>query len=84
MIRAALIVSVLSSVFIFPWPFTVLLALLSAPFVPLLPLLAGLLTDMLFYVSQAGTLPLFTLCGFAATMLAFFVRGRLTTGTMRA
>ncbi len=67
------------STVLFPWPLSVLLALCASLFEPLVPLAAGLFADTLYYVPQAGVLPLFTLGGGALTIIAFFVRDRLKT-----
>jgi hypothetical protein len=79
MIRGLLTFFTLASTILFPWPFTVFLALISTPFEPLVPLAAGLFADTLYFSSPA-TLPVFTLCGALATALAFFVRSQLKTG----
>lgn len=83
MTRAAFALVALASVAFFPWPFAALLALSGSVFEPLLPLSVGLFADTLYYVPRAGAWPLFTLCGAAATALAFFVRSRLSAGSMR-
>lgn len=82
MTRAVLTLSTLASVAFLPWPFAALLAFSGSALEPLLPLSAGLFADTLYYVPRAGTWPLFTICGAAATALAFFVRSRLSTGSM--
>lgn len=83
MTRAVLTLSTLAFVAFLPWPFAALLALSGAALEPLLPLSAGLLADTLYYAPRWGTLPLFTIGGGAATILAFFVRDRLRAGTIR-
>lgn len=80
MMRGILTLATFASVVLFPWPFSVLLALASALFEPLIPLAAGLFADTLYYAPQAGMLPLFTLCGAALSAAAFFVRSQLKTG----
>lgn len=80
MTQAFLTVSTLLSALYFPWPFTALLALLSAPSEPLTPLAAGLLIDTLYYTPASQSYPLATLLGALATGLAWFVRTRLRTG----
>lgn len=74
------IVTFLSAIY-FPWPFTALLALLGASVEPLLPLAAGLFADTLYYTPALG-FPYFTCFGALVTLLAFFVRSRLRTGSM--
>jgi len=83
MMRAALSILAFVSVIFFPWPFAVLLALLSVGVEPLLPLAVGLFADTLYYTPSAGTVPLFTLFGAAATATALFVRSRLRASIMR-
>lgn len=83
MMRGILTISTLASAILFPWPLTALLALAAVPFEPLVPLAAGLFVDTLYYAPQAHAVPLFTLCGAAVTAIAFFVRSRLATGSMR-
>jgi len=82
MMRGILTFSTLASVIFFPWPLTVLLAFASVPFEPLVPLAAGLFADTLYYTPSAGGLPVFTLCGAAMTIAAFFVRSRLVAGSI--
>jgi hypothetical protein len=72
------LMSFVSAVF-FPWPLTVVLALASSIFEPLLPLATGLFVDTLYYTPHSGAIPLFTFCGTLATAIAFFVRSRLKT-----
>lgn len=83
MMRGILTVASFVSVLYFPWPMTVLLALVSATVEPLLPLVVGLFADTLYYVPSAHTVPLATLVGAVVTVIAFFVRSRLRAGSMR-
>jgi len=83
MMRGILTLTSLVSVVLFPWPLTTVLVLASASVEPLLPFSVGLLADTLYYVPHAAAFPLFTLCGAAATVLAFFVRSRLGAGPIR-
>ncbi|MHB8710537.1 MAG: hypothetical protein ACYC6X_03250 [Minisyncoccota bacterium] len=80
MMRGLLTGSSLISVIFFPWPFTVSLALISSLTEPLVPLAVGLFADTLYYAPSAGQLPLFTLFGAVATVIALLVRSRLRTG----
>lgn len=82
MTRAVLAFSTLVSVAFLPGSFAALLALASSTFEPLLPLSAGLFADVLYYEPRAGALPLFTLGGAIATILAYAVRARLRAGTI--
>ncbi len=68
------------STVLFPWPLTAILALGTSIFEPLVPLSIGLFADILYYVPQSGSLPVFTLYGALVTALAFLVRSRLKTG----
>ena len=61
----------------FPWPLTAVLALITAPFEPLVPLAVGIFIDLLQYVPHAYALPSFSIGGAVLTALAFFVRSRL-------
>lgn len=83
MIRGTLTLFTLASVVLFPWPFTVLLAISAASLEPLVPLAAGIFADTLYYSPQAHTLPLFTLYGALCTLLAFFVRSRVRASIMQ-
>jgi hypothetical protein len=79
MTRGLVTVLTLISTVLFPWPFTALLALSLSLTEPLVPLAAGILADTLYYAPHAGSAPLFTLCGAAATGIGFLVRSRLKT-----
>jgi hypothetical protein len=79
MMRGVLVFAPLISVLLFPWPFSVLLALASSFVEPLTPLAAGLFADTLYYTPQAQALPLFTIGGAALSAIAFLVRSRLKT-----
>ena len=80
--RGTLTVFTFISVVLFPWPLTVMLALVSSFFVPLLPLAVGLFADTLYYAPQANAFPLYTFFGALATGAAFFVRNRLQTSSI--
>lgn len=82
MMRPILTFSALVSALLFPWPMTALFALSISLLEPLVPLSAGLLTDTLYYAPHSGALPLFTIFGAIATALAFFVRSRLSKGSI--
>lgn len=71
------------SIVLFPWPMSVLLALVISLFEPLVPLAAGLFADTLYYTPQSGIMPLFTLYGAMVTAVTFFVRSRLKTSIIR-
>jgi hypothetical protein len=80
MMRGILTLSTFISVVLFPWPFSVLLALVASGVEPLVPLAVGIFADTLYYTPQAGAVPLFTLYGAVATALALLVRSQLKTG----
>lgn len=80
--RAVLALATLVSAALLPWSAAALLALASSVFEPLLPLSAGLFADVLYYEPRAGALPLFTLGGAVATVLAYIVRDQLRAGTI--
>ncbi len=71
------------SVILFPWPLTVLLALITSLYEPLVPLAVGLFADTLFYVPQAGRFPICTLLGFLTSVMAVFVRRQLRASPVR-
>ncbi len=75
-----LTVSTLVSTIFFPWPLTAMLALAASFFEPLVPLSAGIFADVLYYVPQDGSMPVFTLFGLAFSLIAVFVRARLREG----
>ena len=80
MMRGILTLSTLLSVIFFPWSLTLLLAVVTALFEPLVPLAAGIFADTLYYSPHAGLVPFWTLCGAGATVLSLFVRSRLAPG----
>lgn len=71
----------LVSLITFPWPYTVLLTLAGTFFMPYLPALIGISTDVLYAVPHA-VVPLWSLVGIMATVVALFVRSRLKTGSI--
>ena len=79
MMRGLLILLVFISIIFFPWPFAVLLALISSAFIPLLPFAAGIFADTLYYAPHTAAMPLFTLYGAIATGVALLVHSRLKT-----
>lgn len=78
MTRGLLTISTFISVIFFPWPFSALLAIGTSLMEPLVPLAAGIFADTLYYSSHTAKFPVFALYGLAATLLAFFVRSRLS------
>ena len=83
MMRGVLTVLAFVSVVAFPWPLSVLLALLAAGFEPLVPLAVGLFADTLYYAPSAEAIPVFTLGGAVVTILALLVRSQLRTGIIK-
>lgn len=83
MIRALLTVLAFVSTIFFPWPLTALFALAAAFTEPLVPLAIGIFADTLYYTPSVSLVPLFTLAGAAATVIAFFMRSRLRSGPIR-
>lgn len=83
MLRSTLTVFSFISLLFFPWLFTVVLVLVSAFFIPLLPLAVGLSTDALYYAPHAGSIPLFTLYGAVMSALAIFVQKQLRTSIIK-
>lgn len=71
----------LLSIFFFPYPLTVLLSFVASLYVPIAGLLIGILADLVYYTPHASSLPLATMYGAAASLLAYilrrFVRARL-------
>lgn len=80
MTRGAVAVFVLISAFIFPWIYTAGIAFVTALWIPLLPLAAGILLDILYYAPHAHWFPLGTVLGALVTLVAHFVRTRLKAG----
>lgn len=81
MIRNGILaISTMISVILFPWPFSVFLALVASLFEPLVPLAAGLFADTLYYVPGSGAWPVLTLYGLACSVVVILVRSRLRTG----
>jgi hypothetical protein len=70
------IFSFISAVFL-PWLFTFVLVVALSIREPLLPLATGIFADTLYYVPQAGIIPLFTVLGALVTTASFLVRNRL-------
>lgn len=78
--KGSLTILAFISTVLFPWPFTAIIAIGASFIEPMIPLSIGIFADTLYYTSQSGAIPLFTLYGALATALAFFVRSRLKTG----
>ena len=83
MIRNALVVFALVSVFFFPTLFTVLLVLAAAIVSPFVPLAAGLLAEALYGAPHAYAFPLYALWGLIASVVAFLVHRFVETSIIR-
>ena len=70
------------SVILFPWPLTILLALATSFFEPMVPLAVGVFADTLYYASGTGGWPVYTLYGLAVSIIAAFVRSQLRASTI--
>lgn len=67
------------SVILFPWPLTAFVAIAASFFEPLVPLAVGLFADTLYWAPDAGALPVYSFYGLAFSIVAIFVRSRLST-----
>ncbi|HYD93614.1 MAG TPA: hypothetical protein VEB18_04160 [Candidatus Paceibacterota bacterium] len=74
MIRWIVVVLALVSPLLFPYPVTLALSFAGALFVPIIGLLAGVFTDVLYYAPHPGIYPLATIAGAGISLIAFFVR----------
>lgn len=81
--RAVLTSAALVSAILFPWPFTVLLALVASLTEPLVPLAVGILADTLYYSAARTALPFFTLVGVIGTIISLVVRSRLSASIIQ-
>ncbi len=79
MIPKALTLLALVSIIAFPWPLTVLIVLIAAPFEPFVPLVVGVAADVFYYPQHAG-MPFFTGLGALVTVSILLVRSQLKTG----
>ncbi len=82
MIRGVLSALTVLSLVVFPWLYTVGLALITAAYEPLVPLAVGILADTLYYVPHSGVLPWGTIGGALVTGAALFVQSRLRTSSI--
>jgi len=78
-----LTVSAFVSGAIFPWPATVLLALVASFMEPLVPFSVGLFMDVLYYAPGTGAWPTATLYGLGLSIIAVFVRHQLRASIIR-
>jgi hypothetical protein len=83
MMRGIATLFIFVSVIFFPWPLVALLAVALASLEPLMPLAVGLFADTLYFAPAAQSLPFFSIAGAVVTIIAFLVRSRMRTGTIR-
>lgn len=74
MIRTALIVAAFFSLFFFPFPFALTIALAAAITSPLAPLALGIFADLLYYAPNASVVPLYTGLGALTALCSFGIR----------
>ncbi len=74
MIRIILIAAAFLSPFLFPYPATLILALVASLLLPPVGIMIGLLVDALYYTSGASWLPVGILTGAVLTLLGILVR----------
>lgn len=80
--RFLLIVSAILSPFLFPWQAALLVVAAASFFLPPVALLAGVLTDALYWTS--GPFPYATLLGVLLTAVAYLVQHFVRTRIMGA
>lgn len=74
MIRIVFSIVAFLSPFFFPFSLTLLLSFLAGLFLPVIPLIVGILVDLLYYVPDASLLPLGTLYGALLAVVSYVVR----------
>jgi hypothetical protein len=74
MIRAILLVAAFVSIFLFPYPATFILSFIASLFFPPAALIAGIITDLVYFVPGAYAFPLGIVLGALLSLIAFFVR----------
>ena len=72
--RYVLALAAFASLFFFPYPATVILALLASLYFPPIALFVGIFTDLLYYTPGASSWPIASLIGLLSSVIAFFVR----------
>lgn len=83
MIALLLTLLSLSGVIYFPTTITLLVTFVTAFFEPLVPLAVGIFSDTFYWSPGVGTLPYASIIGLFVSGIAFFVRNRLRSGSMR-
>jgi hypothetical protein len=84
MTRIIVITIAALGVFFFPWPYAMFLAFIAALFIPVLGLVFGLLSDLLYFSHSASHVPWATIIGAFSSAVAFFVRRFIKTRIMGA
>lgn len=83
MMRIVFSVAAFLSPFFFPFPLALILSCVAGFFLPAIPLMVGVLVDVLYYVPEASLLPLGTLSGVAlavgCSVVRQFVKARIIT-----
>lgn len=80
--RILFVCAAVLSLFIFPWPFALILGTIAAVYLPGAALGLGVLYDVLYF--PGGTWPLATILGFVGTGVALLVRRFVKTRIMGA
>lgn len=81
-LRAALVFSAACSLFFFPAPLSLMLALAATVLSPLSALLLGVLADLLYFAPGAHPFFFYTLLGVGLATLSFLVRKFAKTSIM--
>lgn len=74
MIRFVLIAASVSSLFLFPYPLTLILSFVASLFFPPTAFLIGAFADLLYFTSYDSALPTALLFGIGLSLIALFVR----------
>ena len=82
MIRTLLPLTALLSLFFFPYPLSALLILASAIMLPVSGIVLGVAADVLYFSPGAAFMPLWSLGGIFATVLALLVQRFVKTRIM--
>ena len=84
MMKAAGIALVFFAPFFFPLSFSIVVVCIGTMFSPVVPLVAGLVIDALYYSGGGFPFPLFTLGGALASLVAYGVHRFIQTSIMRS
>ncbi len=81
MMRFLFVLLALASVFLFPYPATLILSFAAGLFVPAIPLVSGILVDLYYHAPGASLVPLATIYGallsIAAVVVQRFIKARI-------